>query len=321
MRMYFIREENRNNPIGNNRKGKLIFPLVVLLMFVFSGFASITAQTIDLTSRVALSTEYKNGIANCSTVTASPNSVAVGGTIIIVVTIIDEYHNPLQNHTVYLGAISVPGVSLTQLTKVTDANGQVFASLTSSVPGNFEVYAIDKTYLPSDNQEILVTQNAAVAFLSGTINKITSTLSASVAPTTIPTKTAPTLSSVPTTITPPITSTIIPPTPIPTAIITPTTSSNNNNLLLDLLGYSICGNDMFFYIILIILLLFVGIIIKISESREQAQESIFIYLFIYIIAMFLLRFMCLPIIPVMLGYAILILITIKPIRQKLFSKS
>lgn len=319
MRIYFRKEKNSNNPVGHNGKGKLVFPLVVLLIFICSGFVSyITAQTIGLTSKVALSTEYKNGIANNSTVIANPSTVGVGGTIIITATIIDEYHNALQNHTVDLGAISVPGVSLTQLTDVTDANGQVFASITSSVSGNFEVYAIDKTYLSSDNQEILITQNAAIAFLSNSVKQITTTLSTSVAPTVVPTnKTTPTLTPLPTTITP--TQTL---TPTPTSIpVTPTTQNSNNNLLLDLLGYSICGNDTLFYTILVILLLFVGIIIRISESREEAQESIFIYLFIFIIGMFLLRFMCLPLLPVMLGYIILVLITIKPIRQKLFNKS
>ncbi len=252
----------------------------IVLFFACTTSFTVYADNVFVTTHVPLTTEYKQVIADNSLVIASPTSLLINQTSIITVTIRGNNDEILANHTVQIGVIGVNGVKLTQLTTVTDAYGNVTAELNSSVPGQFEVYAIDMTYKESDNAEILLSHTATVVFTSNQITNIITHIVST--PTQTPT---PSPSPI---------STVIP-TLTPTLITIPQTTGvidENGNVF----QFGVCDSFVLFLLTMIIFLIpYIWILKKHIEKQKKIQEF-GVYSIILIILAFLLEAYCFPLI-------------------------
>src|SRR5689334_21723773 len=123
----------------------IVFSLNSLLPF-FAYSANPTAVTVDLA--------VDQTIEVFSNIVVNPQYVEVGYEANITVTIYDSQGNPLSDHPITIFAEGNPsGVIFTQPTANTDANGQAFGKVVSSVPGSFKIRAIDNY----QNRNILLT--------------------------------------------------------------------------------------------------------------------------------------------------------------------
>lgn len=93
--------------------------------------------------------------ASVSTITATPDSLAVEGLSNITVTVKDSYGNPISNKTVTLLQEGIPEATLQQPTSSTNSSGQAKGSITSTKAGIVRVWAmVDGNMIPGDKKEI-----------------------------------------------------------------------------------------------------------------------------------------------------------------------
>ena len=306
----------------------LIFVVSLCLLGSLFSFSPVHASDVTLNGTVPLQQGYEDMIAANSQVYVVPTSAAIGGTVNVIAQILDSNGNPLANHTVDLGVIGVSGVTLTQSNDITNAEGMVEGSLTSTVGGLFQVYAIDNTYKTSYNTEILIEEMPTVQFGTAVTSTPTPTPTSSPTPTkvkkhgnsfvsvgsTTPTTTGVSGSGTPT------------PTPTPSPTATPqvlpsasgATGTNPLWQLLNLIfGFTVCGaTDSWWPLSLVVFVPYL-FLYKFYSDRKSLVEGYFIYTLTAVVGYYLMRFICLSYLLSLIIWGALIIIGLGPIRSLL----
>lgn len=288
------------------------------------------SQDVQVNGTVALTQAYEQLIETNSTVSPSVSSAKIGDTVTITLQESDGTRM-LVNHTISMGVMGQNGVTLNQLSTITNSQGIIYAQLSSTIAGDFQVYAIDETYKTSDNVEILLTSEADVTYtqaeeaVSTPTPTPTPTPRAALTPTARATVTAtltPTSTPTPTyvfqTATPSPTPTLIIPTPSP--VLLPAASNTVINFLSFIFAYSVHDNPVGIALMLLIFLLFYPMIVLRAEGKDK-RIHLLIYTAVVVGLMFLLGYIGIPVWIAIISWIVLSQIFISSIRIKLRSRN